>query len=142
MDSMWGYRLEKGIREAYLVHDTVPCVAGIVHNDMQLTAAKSSGLLDQAAEVSVIEHVTDHGDRASTARIDIVGYLARLLAIDIRDDNLKHKRQLVTDGAARGEGYEARTLAPSLANNRAHSAPIPCPDPVMMATCPVSMPRG
>ena len=84
-------RLDEGGREAYLVHDTIPCVAGVVHNDMQLTAAKSCGLLDQAAEISVIEHVTDHGDSAASARVDLVGYFACLLAIDIGYDDLSHK---------------------------------------------------
>ena len=34
------------------------------------------------------------------------------------------------------------TFAPSLAKRRAHSAPMPWPDPVMIATWPASMPFG
>lgn len=34
------------------------------------------------------------------------------------------------------------TFAPSNANNLAASAPMPCPEPVMMATWPESMPFG
>ena len=34
------------------------------------------------------------------------------------------------------------TRAPSFANIRAAAAPMPCPEPVIMATCPASMPPG
>ena len=73
---------------------------------MQLTAAESSSLLDQATKVSVIEHVTNHRDSAATTRVDIVGYLARLLAIDIRNDNLDDDGQSVKDSGVRGEEYK------------------------------------
>jgi hypothetical protein len=37
---------------------------------------------------------------------------------------------------------DTTTLAPSFAKRRAVSAPIPCPEPVMIATCPARRPLG
>merc|ERR1711939_229511 len=45
-------------------------------------------------------------------------------------------------GKAKKVADDINAFAPSFENNLATSAPIPCPEPVMMATCPASMPLG
>lgn len=41
-----------------LVNDTVPCESCIVHDDVNLAAAKLGGLLDEVVDVVVVEDVT------------------------------------------------------------------------------------
>lgn len=76
-----------------LVQHAVPGVAGVVDDDVQLAAAELGGLLDEALEVVVVEHVTHDRQGAAAVGVDLVGDLARLLAVNVGDHDLSGSRQ-------------------------------------------------
>jgi hypothetical protein len=55
------------------VDDTIPGVARVVHDDVDLSIAKFRSLLNQCLEVCVIEHVTRNGDGTTARLVYIIG---------------------------------------------------------------------
>jgi hypothetical protein len=110
------------------VDDTVPCVASIVDNDVDLAVAELSCLLDKRLDVSVVEDVAADCDRLAAILLDAVDYRLCLLWAVLALILPQHSADILASTSA------TTTLAPSFANSLAASAPIPCPDPVMIAT--------
>lgn len=119
-----------------LVNHSIPSVARIVHNDVDLAIAEISCLLDQLVNVRITQHIAWNGDRAATGGVDVVGDFLCL--------GWKRRYNLIRVDESMYSGLESNhsppsmsditTLAPSFANSLAVSAPMPWPEPVMMAT--------
>lgn len=52
------------------MNDTIPGVAGIIHNNMDLAIAKLSCLLDKLVDVLIVEHVTWNGQSFTSIVVD------------------------------------------------------------------------
>src|SRR5271155_3681386 len=57
----------------YLMDDTIPGVARIVHDDVDLSIAKFGSLFNQSLKICVIEHVTRNGNGTTAGIIYAVG---------------------------------------------------------------------
>jgi hypothetical protein len=62
----------------HLVNDTVPCVARIVDDDVDLAVAKLRSLLDERLDVRIVEDVASNCDGAAAVLLDLVDYGLRL----------------------------------------------------------------
>jgi hypothetical protein len=63
----------------HLVDYTVPCVARIVDDDVDLAVAEFGGLLDERLDVGVVEDVAADCDGLAAILLDAVDYGFRLL---------------------------------------------------------------
>lgn len=126
------------ICRAYLVDYAVPGKTRVVDNDMDLASAKLRGLLDQIVNVLIAQDVAGHRKRLAALLVDAVGRRLGLLCKAFSSCACL----LDTTGNVPASMSEITTFAPSFANNRAASAPMPCAEPVMMAVCPESRPLG
>lgn len=122
----------------YLVNDTVPGKASVVDNDVNLAVAKFRSLLDQLIYVAVVQHIAGHRQRLAAILVDALRDLVRLVW---RFISSQRSCSLLCSFSPLSIS-ETITYAPSFANRRAHSAPMPWPDPVMIATWPGNIPLG
>lgn len=111
----------------HLVDDAVPCVPGIVNDDVDLAAAELCGFLDEIRNVCIVEDIAGDRDSSAAALVDLICYRLCFLYYLSAGSTIKPARNVLASTSA------TTTLAPSLANNLAASAPIPCPEPVMIA---------
>jgi hypothetical protein len=93
---------------AHLVDDTVPCVAGVVDDDVDLTAAKLRRLRDQLVDVLLFQQVTRHSEGLAAGGVDAVCRGARLFGVNVGHDDFgallgEQPRALGAD-ALRGAG--------------------------------------
>ena len=65
----------------HLVNDTVPCVARIVDNDVNLAASKICGFLDELSDVFVLQNIAYDGDSGAAALCDFIDNSLRLFYI-------------------------------------------------------------
>ncbi len=63
----------------HLVNHTIPCVASIVDDDVNLAASKLSCFGDERLDVGVVEHVARYSQGTATRRVDFRGYRFRFL---------------------------------------------------------------
>jgi hypothetical protein len=56
----------------HLVDDAVPCVAGIVDDDVDLAVAKVGRFLDERLDVGVVEHIAADCNGAAAVSFDLV----------------------------------------------------------------------
>jgi hypothetical protein len=121
----------------HLVDYAIPCISCIVDDDVHLAAAKLSRLEYKGLNVGIVEYVARDRDGATTGLVDgcdygfgflweeLGGYWYPSVKIDV----------LASTSAT-------TTFAPSFANSFAASAPIPWPEPVMIAVWPANIPLG
>jgi hypothetical protein len=103
-----------------------PC---IVHNDVNLSIPEFCGLLYEDFDVFGIKHVAWNCNSLASRLIDaICNFLCFRYSIVSAD------RATEAGTSPPPSISDTITLAPSLAKSRAASAPIPCPEPVIMAT--------
>ncbi len=53
--------------------DTVPGIAGIVHDDVDLSISKFRSLLNQSLKICIIEHVTSNSDCTTAGLVYAIG---------------------------------------------------------------------
>ena len=123
----------------YLVNHTVPGEASVVNDDVDLAISKLRSLCNQVLDVVVVQDIARNSDGTAAGFVDVLCDICCLGFTCCQypfDDDAATRRVLPASISA------TITLAPSFANNLAASAPIPWPEPVMMATWPASMPLG
>lgn len=116
----------------------IPGKPRIIHEDMDLPVAEVRRLGDEILDIGVVEDIAYDGEGASCASgVDGVGdgggFFCGVLVTDL---------QVQRDGHTPASISATMTFAPSLAKSRAASAPMPWPEPVMMATLPARRPAG
>lgn len=52
------------------MNDTIPSVAGVVHNDIDLAIAKLRRLLNKLVDVLIIEHITWNSQSLASIVVD------------------------------------------------------------------------
>jgi hypothetical protein len=104
---------------------------------MDLAAAKLCSFLDQVRNVRVVENIAGDCDGSPTTLLDLICYaLCFLYYLLANDGPVRPARNVLASTSA------TTTLAPSFANSLAASAPMPCPEPVMIAVWPDNIPLG
>jgi hypothetical protein len=58
----------------HLVDDAIPCVAGVVDDNVDLAASELSGLGNKRLDVGVVEHVACDSQGATTRLVDFRSY--------------------------------------------------------------------
>lgn len=132
------------------MYNSIPGKPRIIHNNVYLPTPKVRGLGDKLLDVRVIEDVPRDGEGSGIVQGVVDGgcdgggfFCFNPLAYPYFTLLFRSMVNPVT-----GEGdippsiSAIITFAPSLANNRAVSAPMPWPAPVMMATWLASRPWG
>lgn len=56
------------------MNDTIPCVASVVDDDVDLAASEFSGLLDELRNVRVVENIASDRNCCAAALLDLVRY--------------------------------------------------------------------
>jgi hypothetical protein len=121
----------------HLVDYAVPCISRVVDDDVDLPAAKLSRLGDERLDVVVVKYVARHRDGATAGPLDGCDYGFSFLWVELGGywyPSVKINVPASTSAIT--------TFAPSFANSFAASAPIPWPEPVMIAVWPANIPLG
>lgn len=127
---------------------------------MNFTTPKLCSLLHQILDVLVVQDIAWDVDGLAAALVDLIGYRLALLyatqsvpaSIPLASSLLPllllllpfphHHALMYPVSHLLPSISDTTTLAPSFANSLAASAPMPCPEPVMMAVWPANMPLG
>lgn len=123
------------------MNNPIPRKPRIIDNDMDLPIPELGGLGDEVLDIPIIKNIADDSEGApGGSGVDGVGdcggFFCRLLAYFVGFEILDG------EGDTRASMSATMTFAPSLAKSRAASAPMPCPEPVIMATLPARRPAG
>lgn len=108
----------------HLVDDTVPCIASVVDNDVDLAVAKFGGFLDESLDVVVVENITADCNGLAATLLDLLDYAVCLFCLLVsgfsrRKCASRCRVSLLASTSA------TTTFAPSFANSLAASAPMP-----------------
>jgi hypothetical protein len=104
---------------------------------MDLAASELGGFLNEVRNVCVVKDIAGDRDGSATTLVNLICYaLCFLYFLLARHSSFRPARNVLASTSA------ITTLAPSFENNLAASAPMPCPEPVMIAVWPDNIPLG
>lgn len=70
------------------MYHTIPCEACVVHRNMNLASAELGALLHQFLNIAIFKQITWDRDRLTPFLVDLIGDLACLCTIHVRNDYL------------------------------------------------------